>query len=136
MSSERCQASEVELTVKLVNDLKPLKVVIAKRFTFVIWWDSNHASIFAKLYKWKGVDPLHKNGFKFLVYFLLVFWHLCKILFYIIFVYKLFEVFNPRINKAIIIFVKNTHQKWCLENRWSTLWQALSNPRSQLQCSR
>ena len=36
MSSERCQASEVELIVELVNDLKPLKVVIAKRFTFVI----------------------------------------------------------------------------------------------------
>ena len=31
MNSERCQASEVELFVKTVNDLKPLKAVIAKR---------------------------------------------------------------------------------------------------------
>ena len=30
MNSERCQASEVELFVKTVNDLKRLKVVIAK----------------------------------------------------------------------------------------------------------
>ena len=31
MNSERCQASEVELFVKTVNDLEPLKAVIAKR---------------------------------------------------------------------------------------------------------
>ena len=31
MNSERCQASEVELYVKTVNDLKPLKAVIANR---------------------------------------------------------------------------------------------------------
>ena len=33
MNSEHCQASEVELYVKTVNDLKPLKAVIAKRST-------------------------------------------------------------------------------------------------------
>ena len=32
----RCQASEVELFVKTVNDLKLLKAVIAKRSTLVI----------------------------------------------------------------------------------------------------
>ena len=36
MNSERCQASEVELFVKTVNDLKPLKAVIAKRSTLDI----------------------------------------------------------------------------------------------------
>ena len=36
MNSERCQASEVELFVKTVNDLKPLKAVIAKRSTLGI----------------------------------------------------------------------------------------------------
>ena len=36
MNSERCQASEVELFVKTVNDLKRLKVVIAKRSTLGI----------------------------------------------------------------------------------------------------
>ena len=56
-----------------------------------------------------GVDPLHKSGLKYSVYFLLVFLYLCKILF-ISFLYinccKLFEeVFNPRINKAIIIII-------------------------------
>ena len=37
MNSEHCQASEVELFVKTVNDLKLLKAVIAKRSTLVIW---------------------------------------------------------------------------------------------------
>ena len=36
MNSGRCQASEVELFVKTVNDLKPLKAVIAKRSTLGI----------------------------------------------------------------------------------------------------
>ena len=36
MNSGHCQASEVELFVKTVNDLKPLKAVIAKRFTLGI----------------------------------------------------------------------------------------------------
>ena len=36
MNSERCQASEVELFVKTVNDLKLLKAVIAKRSTLGI----------------------------------------------------------------------------------------------------
>ena len=36
MNSERCQASEVELFVKIVNDSKPLKTVIAKRSTLGI----------------------------------------------------------------------------------------------------
>ena len=36
MNSEHCQASEVELFVKTVNDLKRLKVVIAKRSTLGI----------------------------------------------------------------------------------------------------
>ena len=33
MNSERCQASEVKLFVKTVNDLKPLKAVIGERST-------------------------------------------------------------------------------------------------------
>ena len=33
MNSEHCQASEVELFLKIVNDLKPLKAVIAKSST-------------------------------------------------------------------------------------------------------
>ena len=37
MNSERCPASEVELFVKTVNDLKPLKAVITKRSTLGIW---------------------------------------------------------------------------------------------------
>ena len=77
MNSERCQVYEVELFVKTVNDLKRLKTVIAKRSTLGIRWGSEHTSSFAKLCIRKravlGVDPLHKNGFKFLVYFLLVF---------------------------------------------------------------
>ena len=36
MNSEHCQASEVELFVETVNDLKPLKAVIAKRSTLGI----------------------------------------------------------------------------------------------------
>ena len=36
MNSERCQASEVELIVKTVNGLNPLKVVVAKRSTLGI----------------------------------------------------------------------------------------------------
>ena len=36
MNSECCQASEVRLFVKTVNDLKPLKAVIAKRSTLGI----------------------------------------------------------------------------------------------------
>ena len=36
MNSERCQASEVELIVKTVNDLKPFKAIIAKRSTLGI----------------------------------------------------------------------------------------------------
>ena len=36
MNSERCQASEVKLFVKTVDDLKPLKAVIAKRSTLGI----------------------------------------------------------------------------------------------------
>ena len=36
MNSERCQASEVELFVKTVNDLNPLKTVIAKISTLGI----------------------------------------------------------------------------------------------------
>ena len=35
MNSEHCQASEEELFVKTVNNLKPLKAVIAKRSTLV-----------------------------------------------------------------------------------------------------
>ena len=36
MNSEHCQAPEVELFVKTVNDLKLLKAVIAKRATLGI----------------------------------------------------------------------------------------------------
>ena len=53
------------------------------------------------------VDPLLKNGFKFWVYFLLVFKISVKYCL-ISFLYlncKLFEVCNPRINKAIIILL-------------------------------
>ena len=34
--SEPCRASEMELLTKTVNDLKPLKTVIAKRSAFVV----------------------------------------------------------------------------------------------------
>ena len=53
-----------------------------------------------------AVDPFHKNDFKFLVYFRLVFnisLKCCCILFLYLNFCKLFEVFNPRINKTIII---------------------------------
>ena len=36
MNSELCQACEVELFAKTVNDLKPLKAFITKRFTLGI----------------------------------------------------------------------------------------------------
>ena len=36
MNSEHCQVSEVDLFVRTVNDLKPLKAVIAKRSTLGI----------------------------------------------------------------------------------------------------
>ena len=36
MNSECCQVSEVELFVKIVNDLKPLKAVIPERSTLGI----------------------------------------------------------------------------------------------------
>ena len=36
MNSERCQATEVELFVKTVNDLKLLKAAIAKRSTLAV----------------------------------------------------------------------------------------------------
>ena len=36
MNSEHCQASEVELFVKTVSDLKPLTAAIAKRSTLGI----------------------------------------------------------------------------------------------------
>ena len=48
VNPEQCQASEAELFVKAVNDLRPLKTVIAKRGRVL------------------GVYPLHENGFKFL----------------------------------------------------------------------
>ena len=54
MNSGRCQASEVEVFVKTVNDLKPLNAVIAKRSTLGIWHGSEYASTFPKLYIWKG----------------------------------------------------------------------------------
>ena len=36
MNSERCQAPVVELFVKTVNELNPIKVVVAKMSTFGI----------------------------------------------------------------------------------------------------
>ena len=36
MNSERCQATEVELFVKTVNDLKLLKAAIGKRSTLAV----------------------------------------------------------------------------------------------------
>ena len=41
---------KLPLFVKTVNDLKPLKAVIAKRSTLSIWWGSEHASSSAELY--------------------------------------------------------------------------------------
>ena len=55
-----------------------------------------------------GVDPLHQNGFKFLVYFLFSSLLSLQNIVYIIFKLnccKLFEAFNPRINKAIILYL-------------------------------
>ena len=46
---QRCQTSEVEPFVKTVNDLKPLKAVIAKRSTLGILRGSEYASTFPKL---------------------------------------------------------------------------------------
>ena len=48
--SELCQASEIELFAKTVNDLKLLKTVIAKSSTLGVSQDSEHASSFVKLY--------------------------------------------------------------------------------------
>ena len=107
----RCQASEVELFVKTVNDLKPLKAVIAKRSILDIWRGSEYASTFLKLNIWKGevlgVDPLHK---KTVLNFWLIsfyFFNISVKYYFWTFSYlnccKLFEVFNPKINKAIII---------------------------------
>ena len=50
MNSELCQASEVELSVRTVNELKPLKAVIAERSTLIIQWGSEDVSSFAKSY--------------------------------------------------------------------------------------
>ena len=47
---ERCQTSEVELSVRTVNELKPLKAVIAERSTLIIQWGSEDVSSFAKSY--------------------------------------------------------------------------------------
>ena len=54
MNSQCCQASEVELLVKIVNDLQLLKAATAKRSTLSIWQGSEYASTFPKLYIWKG----------------------------------------------------------------------------------
>ena len=50
MNSERCQASEVELLLKTVNDLKSLKAAIIKRSTLGIWRGSEYAFTLPKLY--------------------------------------------------------------------------------------
>ena len=52
--SEPCQVSEIELFAKTVNALKPLKTVIAERYTLGIWQGPERAYSFAKLYTWKG----------------------------------------------------------------------------------
>ena len=38
------------------SDLKPLKTVIVNKSTLGIWQGSEHASSFAKLYIWEGVE--------------------------------------------------------------------------------
>ena len=58
--SEPCQTSEVELFMKTVNDLKPLKTAIAERSTLV---------------------------FEFSVYFFLVFFNTCKFSVYFLLVF-------------------------------------------------
>ena len=54
MNSECCQASEVELLMKTVNDLQLLKAATAKRSTLSIWQGSEYVFTFPKLYIWKG----------------------------------------------------------------------------------
>ena len=61
MNSERCQASEVEIFVKTVNDLKPLKAIIAKRSTFGIGRGSEYTSTFPKLYLRKGEGSRNRS---------------------------------------------------------------------------
>ena len=104
MNSERCQASEEELFVKTVNYLKPLKAVITKRSTLGIWWGSEYASTFPKLYIWKG------GRFSVFWFIFFYFFNISVKYCFLSFLYlnccKLFEVFNPRINKAIIIILQ------------------------------
>ena len=47
--SEPFQASEMELFAKTVNDLKPLKTIIAKSSTLGVLQGSEYASSFVKL---------------------------------------------------------------------------------------
>ena len=45
----------IQSTLKhMINDLKPLKTVITKRYTLGVWQGFEHASSFGKLYIWKG----------------------------------------------------------------------------------
>ena len=77
INSERCQASEVELFAKTVNDLKPLKAFITKGPPCV--FDGVLGTYLASLsYTYErgrvlGVDPLYKKGFKLLVYIIFAF---------------------------------------------------------------
>ena len=48
--SEPCQASQMKLFTKTVNGLTPLKTAIAKMSTFGVWYGSEHAFSFFKLY--------------------------------------------------------------------------------------
>ena len=54
---KRCIQSRVKYprwSLEAVNVLKPLKTVLAERYTLGTWQGSEHASSFAKLYIWKG----------------------------------------------------------------------------------
>ena len=69
----------------------------AKMSALGIWQGSEHV-MHMKAGRVLGVDLLHKNGFKFLVYFLLVVFNISEKYCFISFLYltycKLFEVFQ------------------------------------------
>ena len=105
---------QVELYVKTVNDLKSLKAVIAKSSTLGIWWGSEYTSAFPKLYIWTGGEfSQYIRCIKMVLDFWFIFFYFfnislkyCFSSFLYLICYKLFEAFNPRINKAIIIILQ------------------------------
>ena len=86
---------------KKINDLKPLKAVIAKRSILGIWRGSEYVSAFSKLYIWKR--GVFSNFWSIFFYFFNISVRFCFLSFLHLNCCKLFKVFNPRINKAIII---------------------------------